>query len=169
MKMSHIESGATLRKQIGNRNFIVKDSPGYYCWWFPEKIANCIINQFATAIDTSKIQKRNINNETFWALYFGISKDMKRRGRWHIKGPFKSSTFRRSLRAILLADEKGVDDVIDQCYWEWDYCTSVCDAEKIETKELSSTTCIYPLNIDKNIAAPEAWIKELKGKRAKQK
>ena len=102
---------------------------------------------------------------------------MNRRIRWHINGPFKSSTLRRTLRAIIAPDadeaiaEMIVNHLIDNCYWEWEYTETTELAELRELAELNHPDHCYPLNIKDNHSPliPEVWIAELKEKRTLNK
>lgn len=172
-----IQSAALIRQQIQERHLEVEKLPGVYCWWFPKQDAEKILSQFSKRhlIPDNSIQIRQIHGETYWALYFGISSDMSRRIRWHICGPFKSSTLRRTLRALMApnTDEKNAETIvnrlIDNCYWEWQYTDSTIQAEKKETDELAQKKFAYPLNISKNNTVPSEWIAELKQMRSNLK
>lgn len=110
---------------------------------------------------------------TYQALYFGMSSNLRRRIRWHIRGPFKSSTLRRTLRAVMASDtddksaEKAVNQLIDTCLWEWEYTKDTKEAKKHEEKELSQDQFAYPLNISENKTMSDEWIKELRDLRKK--
>ena len=172
-----IQSAALIRQQIQERHLEVEKLPGVYCWWFPKQDAEKILSQFSKRhlIPDNSIQIRQIQGETYCALYFGISSDMSRRIRWHICGPFKSSTLRRTLRAIMApnTDEKNAETIvnrlIDNCYWEWQYTDSTIQAEKKEPDELAQKKFAYPLNISKNNTVPSEWIAELKQMRSNLK
>ena len=171
----NISSAAILRQQIQSRCLEVEKRPGVYRWWFPKDDAMKLLAKFKSSPmqrDSRMLNERIINGTPFLALYFGISRDMSRRIRWHIRGPFKSSTLRRTLRAIMAPDvdnktaEYMVNQQIDRCLWEWEYTKTVEDAECRETKELAQKKFAYPLNISKNNTMPPEWIAELKRLRA---
>ena len=170
----NLQSAALIRQHIQKRCLEVENRPGVYCWWFPKQDAERILSQFTNKhlISNISIQGQQIQGKTYYALYFGISSDMSRRIRWHIRGPFKSSTLRRTLRAILApnTDDKTaetiVNQLIDKCFWEWEYTKTVEDAECRETEELAQKKFAYPLNISKNNTMPYEWIAELKQMRA---
>ena len=172
--MENLQSAALIRKQILNRCTEVEKLPGVYRWWFPKSEAKKLLANFKnrTLIDDRKLQERSIQGAPYLALYFGISNDMSRRLRWHIRGPFKSSTLRRTLRAIIAPDaddktaEAIVNKLIDSCFWEWEYTETVDRAECRETEELAQHKFAYPLNISKNNTVPPEWIAELKQLRA---
>lgn len=172
--MENLQSAALIRQQIQNRCPEVEKRPGVYRWWFPKAEAKKLLANFKnrTLIDDRKLQERSIQGALYLALYFGISNDMSRRIRWHIRGPFKSSTLRRTLRAIIAPDaddntaETIVNKLIDSCFWEWGYTETVEQAECRETEELAQHKFAYPLNISKNNTVPPEWIAELKQLRA---
>lgn len=175
--MENLQSAALIRKQILNRCSAVEKRPGVYRWWFPKYEAKTLLANFknSTLIDDRKLQERSIQEAQYLALYFGISNDMSRRIRWHIRGPFKSSTLRRTLRAIIAPDaddntaETIVNKLIDSCFWEWEYTETVEQAECRETEELAQSKFAYPLNISKNNTVASEWIAELKQLRANLK
>ncbi len=166
---------AELRQQMASRQSAVEKRPGVYRWWFPKTKAEELLAHFKNqnSLKGKILQERKINGKQYVALYFGISNDMSRRIRWHIRGPFKSSTLRRTLRAILTPNTTDDDTAasivnqwLDKCYWEWDYTDTVESAEQLETAELAQQEFAYPLNISKNETMPAAWIAELKELRA---
>jgi len=169
-----ILSAAILRQQIQNRSLKVEKSPGVYRWWFPKAQAEELLAHFVSPmwLNDRELQERTFQGTPYLALYFGISSDMSRRIRWHICGPFRSSTLRRTLRAIMAPDaddktaEYRVNQLIDKCLWEWKYTKTVEDAECRETEELAQKKFAYPLNISKNNTMPSEWIAELKQMRA---
>lgn len=169
--MKNLISVKKLRADFNSRQSSVEVRPGVYRWWFSIEQAQRLLELFSVAINADGIMKRVIEGDEYWALYFGISSDLRKRIRWHVNGPFKSSTLRRTLRALLQpapADEdKMVNDFLDQCFWEWDYTDSVEEAEGVEKAELSRETHWYPLNIKENRSPllPANWTNELKSKR----
>ena len=173
--MQNIILVADLRQQMASRQSAVEKRPGVYRWWFPKDDADELLSHFKNRIllKDVKLQERKINEMEYVALYFGISSDMNRRIRWHIRGPFRSSTLRRTLRAIIAPNDSDdsaasiVNQWLDNCYWEWDYTDTTEKAEQLETAELSQLKFAYPLNISKNETMPSAWIAELKNLRAK--
>lgn len=172
--MQNIILVAELRQQMASRQSAVEKRPGVYRWWFPKDDAEELLAHLKNRVllKDVKLQERKIDGKRYLALYFGISSNMHRRIRWHIRGPFRSSTLRRTLRAILAPN--GNDDTaasivnqrLDKCYWEWDYTDTTEMAEQLETSELAQQEFAYPLNISKNETMPAAWITELKNLRA---
>ena len=159
--MQYLDKVSELRKRLKNRTNSIKKDGGVYCWWFKREVAQTLLKELPlTQDELSKIQRREIEGEEYWALYFGISRDMLGRAKWHITKKHKPtavkygtvSTLRNTLGALLGKDmsdsEKSVNDLMDEnCYWEWEY-----DKEyKVrETNELSSKDKCYPLNIQEN-------------------
>ena len=172
--MENLQSAALIRQQIQNRCPEVEKRPGVYRWWFPKAEAKKLLANFKnrTLIDDRKLQERSIQGAPYLALYFGISNDMSRRIRWHIRGPFKSSTLRRTLRAIIAPDaddktaEAIVNKLIDSCFWEWEYTDTVDRAERRETEEPAQQKFAEPLKVSQNNTVPPEWIAELKQLRA---
>lgn len=159
--MQYLDKVSELRKRLENRTSGIEKEGGVYCWWFKREIAQTLLKELPLTQDEfSKIQRREIESEEYWALYFGISRDMLGRAKWHITKKHKPtavkygtvSTLRNTLGALCGIDmsksEKVVNDLMDEnCYWEWEY-----DKEyKVrETNELSSKDKCYPLNIQEN-------------------
>ena len=174
-KLLNCISAAELRQRLESREQkTVEDLPGVYRWWFPKAEAEKLLEKFTTPMqkEDRTLQEWEHGGITYQALYFGMSSDMSRRIRWHIRGPFKSSTLRRTLRAIIAPDaddktaEAIVNKLIDSCFWEWEYTETVDRAECRETEELAQHKFAYPLNISKNNTVPPEWIAELKQLRA---
>lgn len=170
--MTHIESVAQLRKMIENKTFSIDNCPGIYRWWFREDVAKRLLSNFS-AINTENILKRMFAGDShcYWALYFGISKDLKQRIIWHISQAHTLSavnsgflsTLRQTISALLNQDmtksQEVVNSILDSCYWEWDYTTSEVEPKDIETKVLSQSQYIYPLNVAKNKTVPKEHLK----------
>ena len=125
-----------------------------------------------TQEELTKIQERKIEGECYLALYFGISKDMLARAKWHIlqKHTLSAvrngtlSTLRQTLSGLLknrmTESENVVNQFIDDnCYWEWEYDA---DPKLRESKELSSDNECYPLNIQENMTVSKIVLKQLK-------
>ncbi len=175
--MQNIIPAATLRQQMQNRCLDIEKNPGVYRWWFHKEDAEMLLSHFRSSYQTEgrSLQIQEIDGTSYVALYFGISNNLRRRIRWHVRGPFKSSTLRRTLRAITAAgleDEKAeqiVNQLIDNCYWEWDYTDTEEQAEELETAELAQKKYAYPLNISKNHTVPAIWVSELKLLRSNSK
>ena len=159
--MENLDKVSELRKRLENRTSGIEKEGGVYCWWFKREIAQTLLKELPLTQDEfSKIQRREIESEEYWALYFGISRDMLGRAKWHITKKHKPtavkygtvSTLRNTLGALCGIDisksEKVVNDLMDEnCYWEWEYNK---EYKVRETNELSSKDKCYPLNIQEN-------------------
>ena len=180
--MDNLDKVSELRKSLENRTCVIKrKKSGVYCWWFKHEKAQALLMKLPlTPDELSKIQRREIGGKEYWALYFGISKDMLGRAKWHITQKHSASavkygtisTLRNTLGALLGIDmsksEKDVNDLIDEsCYWEWEYAIDYKDRE---ANELSSKDkkC-YPLNIQENETVSEAVLTELRKLRREYK
>ena len=157
--MIMIESVNSLRK--GNYSN-VNNKCGFYRFWFEQEAAQQLLSKLPS-VDTCKIATRIIKNTCYWALYFGISKDLKDRAIWHIgqkhtESAIKNgtiSTLRQTISALLGKDLSCSKDDLNSfmdanCYFEWDYVNQFKDAEELEKNELSNEQSIYPLNIKDN-------------------
>ena len=154
---------------ISKKFVVVANTPGYYRCWFPELIANIILAQFKTNGNyKGKLQTKTINGKVYICLYIGSAKDLNSRIYTHLHGVFGDSTLRKTLWAILASNEieRGaeymVNQVLDNCYFEWVYTDSEQQAVDCEKSELSQSTYCYPLNIQNNTTMPKEWINELK-------
>ena len=178
--MQYLDKVSELRKRLENRTSGIEKEGGVYCWWFKREIAQTLLKELPLTQDEfSKIQRREIESEEYWALYFGISRDMLGRAKWHITKKHKPtavkygtvSTLRNTLGALLGKDmsdsEKLVNDLMDEnCYWEWEYDK---EYKAQETNELSSTDKCYPLNIQENKTVSKEVLKTLSRLRSQYK
>ena len=163
-------SVAELRRLIVCKQSPIEKVSGVYRWWFKEEAAKVLVSKIPNATITN-CQVRFIGEERYVALYFGISKDLRRRIKWHIcqkhtppavKSGFLS-TLRQTISAMLNVDmtqsQNSVNTLMDECcHLEWGYTE---DAEEIETKELSQNKYIYPLNNAKNKTVSKEHLKYL--------
>ncbi|MBR4647540.1 MAG: hypothetical protein IKO75_10555 [Bacteroidales bacterium] len=173
-KLLNCISAAELRQRLESREQkTVEDLPGVYRWWFPKAEAEKLLEKFTTPLqkEDRTLQEWEHGGITYQALYFGMSSNLRRRIRWHIRGPFKSSTLRRTLRALKFPfkndenPEDVVNQLIDTCLWEWEYTKDTKEAKDREEKELSQDLYAYPLNISENKTMTSEWITELKNLR----
>ena len=171
--MNNLQSAALIRQHIKDRSLEVEKRPGVYRWWFPKAEAEKLLEKFTTPMqkEDRTLQEWEHGGITYQALYFGMSSNLRRRIRWHIRGPFKSSTLRRTLRALKFPfkndenPEDVVNQLIDTCLWEWEYTKDTKEAKDREEKELSQDLYAYPLNISENKTMTSEWITELKNLR----
>lgn len=177
--MSNIESVKKLRTLIAQKKNPVCKCPGVYCWWFQKDAAIKLLKAFPK-LDLNKLRSRQIDGETYLALYFGISKNLKERIEWHISqqhtpSAVKSgylSTLRQTLSAVLDIDmsisEQPVNRLMDDnCHWEWECTDSENDAKEREKAELTQSKFCYPLNIQGNKTISKECLKTLKDLRKK--
>lgn len=177
--MENIDSIKEIRNSFFNKNNTIKALPGIYRWWFQEEGAMMILNQLSN-IDINMIQKRLIYGKPYFALYFGISKDLKGRIKWHtcqshttsaVNSGFLS-TLRQTLSSLLNIDMTKSENILNQfidenCYWEWEYTETYQDAINKEKQELAVGLYYYPLNISNNKSTPKEIISRVKSLRKK--
>lgn len=179
--MENLIKVSTLREQLSNRASGIEPlRGGVYCWWFKREAAQTLLAKLPlTQEELAKIQAQEIEGESYLALYFGISKDMLARAKWHTLQKHSPSavkhgtlsTLRQTISALLGEDisqsEGTVNEFIDSnCYWEWEYDESY---KLRETDVLSSTTKCYPLNIQENKTVTKEVRKELSKLRKQHK
>ena len=172
--MKYMESVKNLRAQIAQKKSPVCKCPGVYRWWFKEDAALELLKVISD-LDISKLHKRIINEDVYYALYFGISNNMKQRAKWHMcqhhtPSSIKSgylSTLRQTLSALLEVDMSKSEAIVnnymdDNCCWEWCYTDTDEEAANREKQELSQSDYCYPLNIQKNRTVTNQWRSRLK-------
>jgi IS30 family transposase len=166
-----LDQVSTLRAQISDK---INPCPGIYKWWFNAQDANILLSKLGFT-NFSKLQSRVSNEEIYYALYFGISKDLRMRAKWHICQKHSQSqikhgtlsTLRQTISALLGSDMTKsmqiVNNLLDRCYWEWDYVETHEQAKIIERHELKEQTqYAYPLNIQENETVDKSIIHNLK-------
>ena len=178
--MNNLNKVSLLRVQLINGESGICNCQGIYCWWFKKDSAEIILSKLDfNESEIDRIQKREIEGEEYWALYFGISNDMLGRAKWHILQKHSISavkygtlsTLRQSLSALLDIDMSCSEDAVNKfmdrnCYWEWEYTD---DFKEKEIIELSSDNKCYPINIQENQKIGKDIIKKLKDIRKKHK
>lgn len=154
----------------------IPEKPGVYRWWFPESLAVSLLSSLS-GVDSDCIQKEKIDDQNYWCLYFGISRNLRERICWHVnqhhtKSAVKSgflSTLRQTLSALLKTkasvSEDAVDSILKQCYWDYCEYAAISDAQNDETNELLAN--YYPINLRGNKAVSKETIASLKGLRKK--
>lgn len=176
--MKYIDSIRNIRYNFLNKNNTIETLPGIYRWWFQEEGAMMILNQLPN-INLDMIPKKKINGILYFALYFGISKNLKERIKWHTCQHHTSSsvnsgflsTLRQTLSSLLNTDMTKSENVLNRfieenCYLEWDYTVTHQDAIDKEKQELT-TVLYYPLNISNNKSTPKEIIDCVKSLRKK--
>ncbi|MCK3655246.1 hypothetical protein A4G19_05595 [Pasteurellaceae bacterium Macca] len=165
------ESVHQLRDQFTQKTVNIPQQYGVYRWWFPIDSAKVLIAPLV-GVDESKIQKEFIGDKEYWCLYFGISKDLRARSKWHIAQSHTESaikhgflsTLRQTLSALLqkpMSDsQECVNHILDKAYWDWCVTESEGTTKAIEKKYLSEG--YYPLNITNNKGVSREIIHQLK-------
>ncbi len=176
--MKYIEQASKIRASIKSKQCQIEGKPGIYRWWFELDMAKTLLGKIKFS-DIGKLHSKDIGGKSYVALYFGISKDMKARAKWHICQKHSKSqvnhgalsTLRQTLSALLGIDMtksmQEVNELIDSCYWEWDYVEDPKTCENTELKE--QTDYAYPLNIQENRTVEKEVLSELKKLRKKFK
>lgn len=179
--MDNLIKVSTLREQLSNRTSGIEPlRGGVYCWWFKREAAQSLLAKLPlTQEELAKIQEREIEDESYLALYFGISKDMLARAKWHTMQKHSPSavkhgtlsTLRQTISALLGKDMSQSRDKVnefmdDNCYWEWGYSKN---PKAVENAELSSVDKCYPLNIQENKTITKEVRKELSKLRKQHK
>ena len=165
------ESVKQLRRDIVLKQLNVMPNPGYYIWWFDEQGMKQILKPLK-GVNYDSIASQKIGGKDYYALYFGISKDLKGRFRWHIAqkhsmSAVKSgflSTLRKTLSGLLgiamIDSESAVNTFIDKhCWLEYDYCQTYAVAVQKEKEALKKG--YFPLNIQNNKGVEKAVVAEL--------
>ena len=154
-----------LRSRLQKAETVCDAKPGWYRWWCKKEAASQILRPLEP--DMSKLLHENIDGKDCVAIYFGISKDLNGRIKWHIcqnhtAGSIRSgflSTLRQSLSALLDSDMSKSQQLVnnfidDNCYLEYENTLTPKDAENIEKAELSQDY-YYPLNISGAKSTPK--------------
>lgn len=159
----------------------VSINPGIYRWWFDEEGAKILLDRMGmhSPSQDPKIQKQCIEGKTCYALYFGISKNLRKRIEWHVYQKHRDSavktgilsTLRQTLSALLDMDMSRAEEKVNKfikahCYWEWEENANYLEIEK---RELSSDDYYYPLNIQDNKSLPKQYVNSLKDLRKQHK
>jgi hypothetical protein len=122
---------------------------------------------------------QSFDEEEYIALYFGISKDMRGRIRWHASQKHSPSavskgflsTLRQTLSALLdipmTESYQTINDFIDSnCIWEWTHTDTLEAARQVELNTLSpNSPYYYPLNVESNHTIHKEAVKWLKQQR----
>lgn len=159
--MKNLDKVSVLREKLFGKTSRIAKKSGIYRWWFEKEAAARLIRQLELSCsEISRIRKMDIEGREYWALYFGISKDVLNRAKWHILQKHTVSavkhgtlsTLRQTLSSLLeykmSEAESAVNEFIDEnCYWEWEYNDNL---KVIEREELSKEDVCYPLNIMEN-------------------
>ena len=131
----------------------IKPESGFYVWWFPQEEAKALIEPLKEFIDADKLRKVQIEQITYYALYFGIASKkggLLQRIRWHTAeiNPHTAacvrsrtlSTLRQTICGLMglpmvgTETQEKVDEIIKKCYWEW---TEHDNPHEIELNQLN--------------------------------
>ena len=160
------------RFHVGTKPIPVPKSSILYRWWFPEESAVMdILTQYSHS-DTEMatllqhVETREIENKTYYALYFGKSNNGYHRYSQHSTGNVHISTLRRTLYGLCLTEngekqyikerEEEITRMLQECYYEW-----IPFDNEGKLVECVESICIalgkYPLNVDGNPAISNNW------------
>lgn len=148
-----------LRRSLQKGESVCDAMPGWYRWWCTKEAAIPLLSLIGIRKTEPQLLRKEIDGRDYIAIYFGISKDLNGRIKWHIcqnhtAGSVRSgflSTLRQSLSALLNNDMSKSQQLVnnfidDNCYLEYENTLTHKDAENIEKTELSQEY-YYPLNI----------------------
>ena len=161
-----------LCNEKGKWNQTLSERHFLYRWWFPDDspIMAFVRNNFHEDCINNKLKQISLNNQTYYALYFGKTTNGRNRFRQHTEGPIKDSTLRETIRAILAlqgggkCSEDAISEILRPCYFEW--MELVMDANLTDCVEaMAITVGNYPLNIDGNLSVCNEWKKMIMDKR----
>ena len=168
------------RFHVGTKPIPVPKSPILYRWWFPEESAVMdILTQYShsdaeMATLLQHVETREIENKTYYALYFGKSNNGYRRYIQHSTGNVHTSTIRHTLYGLCLTEkgekqyikerEEEITRMLQECYYEW-----IPFDNEGNLVECVESICIalgkYPLNVDGNPAISDQWREYVMDKR----
>ena len=168
------------RFHVGTKPIPVPKSPILYRWWFSEESAVMdILTQYShsdaeMATLLQQVETREIENKTYYALYFGKSNNGYRRYIQHSTGNVHTSTIRHTLYGLCLTEngekqyikerEEEITRMLQECYYEW-----IPFDEEGKLVECVESICIalgkYPLNVDGNPAISDQWREYVMDKR----
>ena len=160
------------RFRVGTKPILVPKEPVLYRWWFPEGAAVMdVLTQYShsdaeMATLLQQVETREIENKTYYALYFGKSNNGYHRYSQHSTGNLHISTLRRTLYGLCLTEngekqyikerEEEITRMLQECYYEW-----IPFDNEGKLVECVESICIalgkYPLNVDGNPAISNQW------------
>lgn len=169
------------RFHVGTKPIPVPKSPILYRWWFPEGSAVMdVLAQYShsnaeMATLIQQFETCEIENKTYYALYFGKSNNGYRRYIQHSIGNVHTSTIRHTLYGLCLTEngekkqyikgrEEEITRMLQECYYEW-----IPFDEEGKLVECVESICIalgkYPLNVDGNPTISDQWREYVMDKR----
>lgn len=163
---NHI-SEKELHSQQNHETYAVPEESGICRCWLPSKIAGKLMENVLHTEDTVKsimmwnsIIKKQIHSEPYWCLYQEASENLRHSVGWGIIQLHSTSDIETAalskLQELIEAlprqeessSEQTVNDVLNQCYWDWCATPSHDNAKRIVTEVLS--TGYFPLNVQEN-------------------
>ena len=162
---------------------ILSEEHFLYRWWFPEDspvvaYLENYLAQHTEDIDMhyvyARLKRQELNNKTYYALYFGKSTNGRKRFGQHMRGSVKQSTLRETLCAIQELNgnpcaEEEINNILNECYYEWmEFMPE--DHELIDSFEMMAIAIgYYPLNLEGNSSISKPWKTAIMDKRKKNK
>lgn len=139
----------------------IAEGPVLYRWWFPEDFVDALIDKFKN-FEKSDLERKEINGDNYYALYFGQSKNGRKRFNQHTSKNIDKSTLRRTIHAIISTPS---EEILCKCYFEW------VEVDNENLLECLEAMCIvsrkYPLNIEGNPYCQDWIVKARKNKKYK--
>lgn len=168
---------------IENVSNLEEKVPILYRWLVKEDELNDIIKRIhdkhnpKSTIDLNSLLRKSakiIGDTTYYALYFGQSKNGQRRILSnHLRGTIHNSTLRRTLCGLCVKEkgtndkEKEVNKILINSYFEWLSLPNTPQGQVISLETICIAFGNYPLNIEDNPAISNDWAKMLKEGRMK--
>lgn len=168
-----------LRSQHSNENYAVPEEPGICRCWLPSNTAGKFMADVMNHTGTIKrgmmwnsIIRKQIHGEPYWCLYREASKNLRHSVGWnniqlHSTSDVATAALSKLHKLIETlprqeesSSEQSVNDVLDQCYWDWCATPSHDDAKRIEAKTLA--TGYFPLNVQENKGMDASIVRQLK-------
>ena len=136
--------------------------PVLYRWWFPADFVEFLNGEYKSKLQEQLegVDSKKIGEDTYYALYFGKSKDGRNRFNQHTYKDIDKSTLRRTIYAIISTpSEDKVAEILSKCYFEWVEVDSESLLECLESMCIVSGK--YPLNIEGNPSITDYWRKTI--------
>jgi hypothetical protein len=143
----------------------IAEGPVLYRWWFPEDFVDALIDKFKN-LEKSDLERKEIKCDNkcynYYALYFGKSKNGRKRFNQHTSKNIDKSTLRRTIHAIISTPS---EKILCKCYFEW------VEVDNENLLECLEAMCIvsgkYPLNIEGNPYSQDWIVNARKNKKYK--
>lgn len=79
-----IDKVINIRNKLQSCMAVCSLTPGWYRWWCDKEDAARILGQIGIQMPESRLKSKEIKGKDYIAIYFGISKDLNGRIKWHI-------------------------------------------------------------------------------------